>query len=367
MNNFHFDKKYTLRVMFNNDLLKIKIPEKVTVKDILIYLKNSLKLPNESCLRLYYFTQNLSENQIFSENELKKFKENLLLIQDERLSSEDINSHHKIKKVGLNDSFSSKHSSIKSKKKSATIPIEEAIMKCTGANHKMSKSKSLIIKERRGFGQGELNSMMNLLISRGLEGHIRHIDDEGEDEEFFEYLDDNSSDSESSYLREIHSHSSDLNPNQNNQSNQNQVVINSPNLSNEAQINYQSRRIVNYDLQLLAMLIEMGFPEENCRIALRLANNDLNYASNILLLAPPEIFNDNQHLAGENSLNVINPAPIVDSNLSNSNNENNNSSNFLVQPNIFRIQSESLNQLNHHHVFRLGVDQYGHNSKSILR
>jgi hypothetical protein len=362
MNNFQFDKKYTLRIMFNDDLLKIKIPEKASVKDILSHLKSTLNLPKESCLRLYYFSHILSENQIFTENEVKKYKENLLLIQDQKFNCEDIKSHVKIKKAGLNESFSSISSKQSSYKKSPIIPVEEAIMKCTGASKKMSKPKSSIIKERRGFGHIELTSIMNLLMSRGLEGHIRQIEHEGEEQDFVEYLDD-SSDSQSSYERSHYSNqfNHEINSvNENMQNNLIQVVDNSGSLPNEDQVRNLPRRIANYDMQLLGQLMEMGFPEENCRIALRLASNDLNYASNILLFAPPEIFIDNEHLGVENSVNNFNnSAPIIQSS------QNNIPNNLLLaQPNIIRIQSEDIN--NQPHILRIGVDQYGHNSILIV-
>jgi hypothetical protein len=312
-------KNSKLNIVYNKNLLEIKLKNTIIKADELISaLRKQLKIQNNKKIILVK-----QEDQVYNEGDTEIIpltKDKIYLIEKD------------------------KYEETKQQKKN----MAELIMKVTGGTEPLKAPEIEVTNKKRAipFCYGHLPSDL-------VDDDESYFSDE--DEIYFsEYdFDDHNSLSRSQemtneIIQEIanRNHSS-LNPQVNNQNNFRRVVseynfheiANRNNPLVNAQVNNQNNfqrpvhlGLINVDNDMLNIFLDMGFQENNIIIALRLANNNFEYACNILTNAPPEVFLDNNHLSAPNqNINSQNHQVPVSSNsfqigrnpfLMNTNNQN---------------------------------------------
>lgn len=352
-----------LKVYFKDKIVKVKIYNKIKVKEVLNLLRHELRIPQENELILMNDKGRLSDLEELTEKEMKNLKENWILLEDTDYDQQCKNETEKKRELTELDQNKIKGSKYTSNiynssvneitenrdknKYPSNISMAEMIKLCTGADSLLKPSK---IKKKRPFlrlfeyyGQNlheddyeddessyemdiyeESESDNNSPIDH-LPHHIGHIVSRSREQ--LQII--NHALSESPRVQNVQGYSiqpeivqaggsrSNLNLhnpvyarpsiiNYSNNSNSNQSLQNSIVLQNPFRIHrHPASRIINFDEALLTQLLAMGFSLHNSRIALRASHNNMEVAIHYLINAPNTFFEENEELAVENTAPTV--------------------------------------------------------------
>jgi hypothetical protein len=366
-----------LKVTFKDKMVKVKIYNKIKVKELLNMLRHELRIPQENEIFLMNDQGRLNDCDELTEKDLKKLKENWILVEDTDYEQQGKNETEKKRELtGLDQNRiimnrSSSNINIsnvdnrdhRDNKTLSNISMAEMIKLCTGAETLLKQSKIKKKIKRPGY------EILNFLMHRG---HHHDEDDEDQESSYDMEFDDSESDEFSNFHHDhehqfepiINRHPGELNSNESlgiqnvggssiqsegrqagssmnpinvqNSGNLIPSMNNSSNLIHNYSSNQNPReqqdpfrvfrqpapRIINYDQILLTELMEMGFPLNNSRIALRASRNNMEIAVHYLLNAPDNFFAENEELAVENNIQpvALNPQPNINPPQSNLNN-----------------------------------------------
>lgn len=352
-----------LKVYFKDKIVKVKIYNKIKVKEVLNLLRHELRIPQENELILMNDKGRLSDLEELTEKEMKNLKENWILLEDTDYDQQCKNETEKKRELTELDQNKIKGSKYTSNiynssvneirenrdknKHPSNISMAEMIKLCTGADSLLKQSK---IKKKRPFlrffeyyGQNlheddyeddessyemdiyeESESDNNSPIDH-LPHHIGHIVSRSREQ--LQII--NHALSESPRVQNLQGYSiqpevvqaggsrSNLNLhnpvyarpsiiNHSNNSNSNQSLHNSIGLQNPFRIHrHPASRLINFDQALLTQLMAMGFSLHNSRIALRASHNNMEVAIHYLINAPNTFFEGNEELAVENTAPTV--------------------------------------------------------------
>jgi hypothetical protein len=357
-----------LRIVYEDQLLKVNTKTDFQVSALIDHLR---KLLNIECMKVYliYDNQRLPDNKIISLKEKELYQKDdivLCAIPDydekeknkliEKLSwkeqiTNDMKPFKNIPYITASAVESIKKSKFYHEKQTGDERIADMIMKVTGAKSKMQVPRQSQERRPPGFSHGPFGRYLIEMGFRPITGNLADFEEmegiDGEDRERNEiaerdellrnpFLRQNSS--RNAQPQGVNNHSNNRNPfNNNNTQSQPQETgsMQRPNLQqgNPRRHFAVNERIINYDPVLLRSLMEMGFDEEECRIALRLSGNNIEAAAQILINNDQEIYAAYRYLDVDNVLEL----PVPQSN----NFNNSTSSTILSNPFLHPIQPQN--------------------------
>ena len=284
-----------IKIIYGDELVKLKINQKIKVKTLLENLRTKLNIKKDRILFLFRDDKQFIESEDIT---VKIIKEN----RNEFLLAEGINFSYVPPIIVQSEESSRKLKSVNNKikepspKKSRFPKVEIKQQEINKINEKLikliqqaTKASTQIVpipkkasrKEDFGF----------FIVDQ--DGTHRHIN-LGQ-ASLQEFLDFNSSDSEAEFSLDEGTNSD---PQNESNTYEEGVDLNSR-PHTHAHFPIEPRPL--YDHNLVNRLVEMGFEVNNARIALRISHNNLDEAAHYLMNAPDFFFAENAHLAGENN------------------------------------------------------------------